>query len=177
MAQDALSTGAAAPAATGGAVGGAVPERPRPLGSGAGGRLARVPDVASVVLTVVAVAAVLTALSHSLRSVLAPLQVPADLFLTGVPTSLSGAAFFALVAAAVERRKRVGWWVVTVVGGLHLLASLALAAALWFDPFSNDDGLPASDVEHLPPALVATVLVTIQLVAFVLFVAARRHFS
>src|SRR3954466_13881727 len=109
MAQNALSTGAAAPVATGGAVGGAVPERPRPVGSGAGGRLARVPDVASVVLTVVAVAAVLAPLSHPRGAFRARLRVPADLFLTGFPTSLSGAAFFALVAAAVERRKRVGW--------------------------------------------------------------------
>src|SRR3954452_13497497 len=99
MAQNALSTGAAAPVATGGAVGGAVPERPRPVGSGAGGRLARGPDVASVGLAVAAVAAGLPARSHSLRSVLAPLQVPAHLFFTAVPTSLAGAAFFALVAA------------------------------------------------------------------------------
>src|SRR3954447_18752853 len=177
MAQNALSTGAAAPVATGGAVGGAVPERPRPVGSGAGGRLARVPDVASVVLTVVAVAALLTALSHALRMVFAPLQVPADLFLIGVPTSLSGAAFFALVAAAVERRKRVGWWVVVVVGGLHLLGSAVLALALWFAPTSTEDtGLSASDLERMPPAAVATALVTIQLAALVVFVLARRQF-
>jgi lysyl-tRNA synthetase, class II len=181
MAQDAPSRQIAAPAGTGEAIGGAVPERPKPtpIGTGrSGGRLTRVPDVASVVLTVVAVWALLTALSPMVRAALAPLQVPADLFLIGVPTSLSGAAFFALLAAAVERRKRVGWWVVVVVGGLHLLGSVALALALWFVPPSTEEtGLPASDLAHLPAAPVATALVTIQLAAFVLFALARRQFS
>jgi lysyl-tRNA synthetase class 2 len=181
MAQDAPTTQIAAPVGTGAAIGGAVPERPKPtpIGTGRGaGRLTRVPDIASLVLTVVAVTALLTALSHGLRAALAPLQVPADLFLIGVPSSLSGAAFFALVAAALERRKRMGWWVLVVVGGLHLLGGAALASALWFAPEQPDDsGLPAPNLEHTPPAAVATVLVVIQLAAFVVFVLARRQFS
>src|SRR5437763_519498 len=104
MAQNAPSTQVVEVTGTVEAPGGAVPERPRSPVARSRGRLARVPDITSVVLTVVAVLSVVTALSIPGRTALGPVLRPLELVLpVNLPSSLSGAALFALLAAAAER--------------------------------------------------------------------------
>ncbi len=157
----------------GGDPGGAVPERPLRGSPRSTGRLSRVPDVASVVLAGVALFSLATALSAMLHRFVAPVVDLVDPLLLNLPSSLSAAAFYGVLAAAAERRKRVGWWGIVVVAGLHLLGSVVLAFALWFAPAEVFGPDPLGTE---PSPLLASVLVAVQLVVFVLFVAARRHF-
>ncbi len=160
--------GAGSPAAEG-----ALPERPLTVPARPPGRLARVPDVTSVVLTVVAAVSGLTAISTAARGVLAPVQVPTDLLLINASPNLATAAFYGVLAAAAERRKRIGWWAIAVLGGLELLGGVAVVLAVWFGP---PDALDAETLSQMPARPVATALVVVQAVVFAVFLAARRHF-
>ena len=100
--------------------------------------------------------------------------MPADLLLINASPNLATAAFYAVLAAAAERRKRIGWWVITVLGGLELLGGVSVVLAVWFGP---PDALDAETLAQMPAArAVSTTLVAVQAVVFVVFVAARRHF-
>ena len=152
---------------------GALPERPLTVPARTSGRLSRVPDITSVVLAVVAAVSGLTAVSTGLRNLLAPLQVPLDLLLVNASPNLATAAFYGVLAAAAERRKRVGWWAIVILGGLELLGGVAVVLAAWFGP---PDALDAETLGQLPALPVATALVAVQAVALGVVVAARRHF-
>src|SRR3954447_1488271 len=166
---------------------GALPERPLTVPARPPGRLARVPDVTSVALTVVGAGSGLTAISTAARGLLAPIQVPTDLLLINASPNLATAAFYGVLAAAAERRKRIGWWGIAVLGGLALLGGGALAVpgaldrlggvavvlAVWFGP---PDALDAETLSQMPARPVATALVAVQAVVFAVFLAARRHF-
>jgi lysyl-tRNA synthetase, class II len=154
--------------------GGALPERPFRPTSRAPGRLARVPDVTSVALSLVALYAVVTAVSVGARHALEPVAGPLDLLLpVSLPTTLSAAALYAVLAAAAERRKRVGWWAIAAVAGLHVLSSVVVTLALWIAP---EEVVPAGELADVPPAAAVSAAVAVQVVLFGVFVAARRHF-
>jgi lysyl-tRNA synthetase, class II len=154
--------------------GGAVPERPFRAAARTSGRLARVPDITSVALTLAAGYAVVTALSIGARHALEPVVGPLDLLLPiSLPTSLSAAALFAVLAAAAERRKRVGWWAIVAVASLHVLSSVVVTLALWFAPA---EVVPSGELGQAPPAGAVTAAVLVQVALFAAFLAARRHF-
>ena len=155
-----------------GTAGGAVPERPLAPARRTG-PLAAVPRIAALVLATVSAVSALTALSTGVRRALAPVQVPFDLLLVNAAPNLTSAAVFAVLAAAAARRKRVAWWGVVVLAALELLGGVSVVLALWFAPPGT---LDAETLAQVPGRPLATVLIVVQVAAFGVFVAARRHF-
>ena len=99
--------------------------------------------------------------------------MPLDLLLVNASPNLATAAFYGVLAAAAERRKRVGWWAIVVLGGLELVGGVGIVLAAWFGP---PDALDAETLAQMPALPVATVLVAVQAVALGVVIAARRHF-
>ncbi|GIH26913.1 hypothetical protein Aph01nite_52230 [Acrocarpospora phusangensis] len=85
----------------------------------------RVPRILSIFLTVLAVYSTVIALIPPLRRLLSGLTGFVDSWLFPIAPNLAYAAFTALLAGALARRKRVAWQVVVIVLGISLVLSVA----------------------------------------------------
>jgi lysyl-tRNA synthetase, class II len=89
-----------------------------------------VPSYLSGFLTFVAVLCAVAAVSEPFRREMRPFRWVIDQFLVPAPANLAYAAFVAILAAAVARRKRVAYRLVAVFFGLQLVADLILLLLL-----------------------------------------------
>jgi lysyl-tRNA synthetase class 2 len=126
------------------------------------------------VLAVVAAVCALAALSAAVRRGSQPVRETIDAWLIPAPANLAYAAFLALLAGAVARRKRVAYWMLIGYFSLVLFGEAALGVLLAYfrdDPNVFDDG----EVRWWEPwALGVNVLIT--LVALGVLAKARGQF-
>lgn len=124
-------------------------------------------------LTIVAVLCVLGALRFGygqqyFRRFISEVIVPA-------PANLAYAAFVALLAAAVARRKRVAWWIVIVYFGLQMIGDL-VSLVLYF---ANRDLLEQESLEsgtwYSLPIILASTIITAGFLALLIW--AREEFN
>src|SRR5437763_8554071 len=85
----------------------------------------RIPTVLSVILTSTALVSAIGAVVGALSVRMGPVRDIAALLLLPVPANLGYAAFVAILAAGVARRKRVAFWFLVVYVAVRLLLDLA----------------------------------------------------
>jgi len=86
---------------------------------------ARVPTVFSVILTITALVSAIGAVGGALMVHMGPVREIALLLLLPVPANLGYAAFVAVLAAGVARRKRVAFWFLVIYFSVRLFLDLA----------------------------------------------------
>ncbi|HVK24441.1 MAG TPA: bifunctional lysylphosphatidylglycerol synthetase/lysine--tRNA ligase LysX [Actinokineospora sp.] len=128
-----------------------------------------VPRVFAWVLTAVAVLCALAAVSAAVRRGSQPVRETVDAWLIPAPANLAYAAFLALLAGAVARRKRAAYWILIGYFGLQLLAEIMVGVLLVLTPGLIDDGEPWQ-----PVALGVNALITV--VALGVLIRARGQF-
>src|SRR5262245_52477993 len=94
------------------------------------------PRVVAGVLSALAVLCALAAVSAAFRRGVQPVRETVELLFLPAPANLGYAAFVATLAAALARRKRVAWWMLTVYFGLACLVEALTAVLFWLAPGS-----------------------------------------
>ncbi|GAA0434755.1 hypothetical protein Acor_32690 [Acrocarpospora corrugata] len=119
----------------------------------------RVPRILSIALTVLAVYSAVIALIPPLRRLLGEVTQLVDSWLFPVAPNLAYAAFTALLAGALVRRKRIAWRLVVVLLGISLALTLAGVLVLLMVPGGRVEGGKAT----LPETAFSLVVVTLLL--------------
>ena len=132
---------------------------------------ARVPGAFAGVLTALAVFCAISAVSLAFNVRSQPVRVTIDALLLPAPANLAYAALVAVLAAAVGRRKRVGYVFLLIYFVAQLAADAVLLAAYLM--------LPAGDVDPVPPwwfAWLTGANLALTAGVVVLLVLSRREF-
>jgi len=103
---------------------------------------AKVPKALAVGLTVLAVFCAVAAVSAAFVERTQWVRVAIDNLLVPAPPNLGYAAFVGVLAAGVNNRKRVAYWMLIVYFGLQLLGDLALFVVLMLPPSLWTDERP-----------------------------------
>ncbi|MEV0650477.1 bifunctional lysylphosphatidylglycerol synthetase/lysine--tRNA ligase LysX [Phytomonospora sp. NPDC050363] len=141
------------------------------------GPLTRVPKLFAALLAVVAFLSTLAAFGSALRHRTGSIREAIEWVFVPVPANLAYAAFVAIVATAVARRKRLAWWLLVV----YFFVQLALGSLIgWFavtrpeEVYAEEAGSAVERPGFLIPVLAAGIVVS--LLAIVLLLVARREF-
>jgi lysyl-tRNA synthetase class 2 len=128
-------------------------------------------------LTVVAILCAVTAVSAAWRRGVQPVRQAVDLLFVPAPPNLAYAAFVAILAAAVARRKRVAWSILIFYFGLQLTFELLVIALLLIAPRSlylHDAGEALRVPVWLHAAVGFSAAVSVS--ALTVLLLARQHF-
>ena len=142
------------------------------------GFLARVPKIFAALLTFVAALATLAAIGGAFRQRLGPMRSIVESVFVPVPSNLAYAAFVAIVAMAVARRKRLAWWLLVVYFFVQLTFGILLAWLIAMYPeevFIDEHGNAVDMPPYYVPAVVANLVLS--LVLIILLLLARGEFN
>ena len=151
--------------------------RRRPVSSRPGWQ-ARVPRILAWVLGLVAALCAVAAIGGVFRRGVQPVRQTIDMLFLPAPANLAYAAFLAILAAAVARRKRIAWWILTVYFGFLAVTQPLLAILLFAVPravYEDEAGNAIPVPWWARPVFVIGSLISIAV--FTLLILARKEFT
>ncbi|GLZ75555.1 lysine--tRNA ligase [Actinorhabdospora filicis] len=142
------------------------------------GWLHKVPKVFAGLLTIVAALSALAAVGGAFRQKLGPVRTAIEWVFVPVPANLAYAAFLAIIAMAVARRKRLAWWILTLYFFVQLGLGMLLGGLMAMFPtevFTDEGGETIETPKRMIIAITLNLVIT--LLAVVILLVARREFN
>lgn len=150
----------------------------RSRGAGQGRWTAAVPRVTAWVLTLVALLCALTAIGNVFSVGLQPVRSAVDAVVIPAPANLAYAAFLAVLAGALSRRKWIAHRALLILLGMQLVTVLLLATvvvlAVQANWFVDERGRPIEVADWVPWVIGANGVITV--LAIAVLVRARGEF-